>query len=178
MEDLETLKYPVGKFAWPTTFSKELHSEWIKTIEELPAKLRKEVAGMSNEQLDTPYRPDGWTVRQVVHHMADSHMNAFTRLKLTLTEDRPVIKPYAEALWANMPDSVCAPIELSLNLLDGLHQRWVITLNATKEEDFERIFIHPQHNREFKLKENLALYAWHCRHHLAHITALKARMGW
>ncbi len=178
MEDLEKLKYPVGKFERPTNFTKEQRDAWIKTIEELPAKLRKAVDGLSDEQLDTPYRPDGWTVRQVVHHMADSHMNAFIRLKLALTEDKPIIKPYQEALWANLPDSVCAPVDLSLNILESLHKRWVITLNATKEEDFDRIFIHPQYNREFILKENVALYAWHCGHHLAHILNLKKRMGW
>ena len=178
MEDLEQLKYPIGRYQKPGDFSKKNRAEWIKIIEELPDKLRQATNGLSQEQLDTQYRQEGWTIRQTVHHFADSHTNAFIRFKLALTEDKPTIKPYLEDKWARLSDSTKAPIESSLNILDGLHKRWVILLNSMTDEDFERLFIHPQHCREVSLKENLALYAWHSKHHLAHITSLIERNNW
>jgi hypothetical protein len=178
MEDLEHLKYPVGRFQKPSELCKEHRAGWIKIIEELPEKLKKEVSGLSDAQLDTPYRPEGWTVRQTIHHFADSHINAFIRFKLALTEDKPIIKPYFEDKFAKLPDTAKAPIESSLNILDGIHKRFTILLNSMTDEDFERKYIHPELGREISLKENLALYAWHSKHHLAHITKLKKRMGW
>jgi hypothetical protein len=129
-------------------------------------------------QLDTPYRPGGWTVRQVVHHLPDSHLHAYTRIKLALTEEEPTIKPYEEARWAELPDARTGPIDPSLALLESLHQRWLLLLRQLRPSDFERRFRHPEHNRMFALDETIALYAWHGRHHVAHITSLRQRMGW
>ncbi len=178
MDTLEQLKYPVGRYEKPVNYTEAQRDEWIKNIQELPTKLRHAVAGLSDEQLDTPYREEGWTVRQVVHHVADSHMNAFIRLKLTLTEDKPVIKPYKEDRFARLADTVDAPIALSLTILDALHSRWMLTLNALHDDDFHRIYIHPEYGKEFTIEESIALYSWHSRHHVAHITSLKDRMGW
>ena len=175
---LETLRYPVGKFKFPVTVSKEEISSAIKTIEELPARLRLAVDNMSEAQLTTPYRDGGWTVRQVVHHFFDSHTNAYVRMKLAMTEDNPVIKPYKEALWAELQDGQNAPIELGLELLELLHKRWVIFMRAMSENDAERTFTHPESKRVQTIAQTMMLYAWHCRHHLAHITELKSRMGW
>ena len=176
--DIEKLKYPVGKFIKPDIFTKQQISDWITIIEQLPSKLRKEVEHLSDEQLDTPYRPDGWTVRQVVHHLGDSHMNSYLRFHWTLTEDKPTIKPYFEDRWAELPDTKFAPIEMSLNLIAALHFRWVYSLKLMNENDFNKIYIHPEYGKEFDLKTALGSYAWHCDHHLAHITELKKRMGW
>ena len=136
------------------------------------------VAGLAAGQLDTPYREGGWTVRQVVHHLPDSHLNAYTRMKLALTEEEPTIKPYEEARWAELPDARGGDIEPSLRLLESLHQRWLMLLRDLKPADFDRQFRHPEHGRIFKLSETLALYAWHGRHHVAHISALRQRMRW
>jgi hypothetical protein len=176
--NIEQQKYPIGKYQRPQTFSSEQINEWINIIEIFPSKLTKEVINLSEEQLNTPYRPEGWTVKQVVHHCADSHSNAFIRFKLALTEDKPTIKPYFEDRWAKLPDTMQAPIELSLQILEGLHKRWVILLKSMNEEDFKRKFIHPEMGRELEIRETLALYAWHCEHHLSHITSLKERMNW
>ncbi len=176
--DLESQKYPVGKFKAPDTFSKQLTDEWIQTIDELPKKLRDAVSNLNDEQLDTPYREEGWTVRQVVHHVVDSHLNSYIRFKLAMTEDLPVIKPYLEKLWAEMEDGKHSPVELSLNLLEALHKRWVYFLKALSEDDLKRKFFHPELKREMELRWTLALYAWHSKHHLAHITSLKDRRGW
>lgn len=143
-----------------------------------PDQLRAAVAGLSPAQLDTPYRPNGWTVRQVVHHLPDSHLNAYTRIKLALTEEEPTIKPYEEARWAELPDARTGPVELSLALLEFLHQRWLLLLRNLAAADFARQFRHPEHGRMFALDEALALYAWHGEHHVAHITSLRRRMGW
>jgi hypothetical protein len=136
------------------------------------------VAGLDQEQLDTPYRPGGWTVRQVVHHIGDSHINSIVRFKLALTEETPTIRPYDEALWAELPDSRTAPVDPSLALIDTLHARWVLLLRSMSEQDFERRFHHPEHDRTFTLARTLAMYAWHGQHHIAHITRLRERMGW
>lgn len=170
------LRFPVGKFHRLENITENQRRDFINAIAETPAKLRAAVAGLNDQQLDTPYRPDGWTVRQVVHHLADSHLNSFTRFKLALTEQEPTIKPYDEKLWAELPDSK-TPIELSLPLLDGLHKRWSILLNSLSPADWQRTFRHPERGT-MTLIDNLQLYAWHGRHHAAHITALRERKGW
>ena len=175
--DLEQLKFPIGKFSKPDSFTKELLTLFISDIESFPQKLQQEVAHLNEQQLDTPYRPEGWTIRQVVHHCADSHMNSIIRFKLALTEEQPVIKPYLEDKWAELQDYKL-PIEPSLQLLEGLHFRWAILLKSFNEADLERKFIHPEHGKEFCLDEAIGMYAWHCNHHLAHITELKKREGW
>lgn len=169
--------YPIGKFERPDVITREDLSNWIETIARFPRNLEKEVSTLSPAQLDTPYRTDGWTVRQVVHHCADSHMNAFIRLKLTLTESNPVIKPYHQALWAELPDSAM-PVEPSLNLLKGLHQRLSKLLESLDEEGLNRTYTHPEHGRQIPVREVAGMYAWHCNHHLAHITRLKQKNGW
>jgi hypothetical protein len=136
------------------------------------------VAGLSAEQLDSAYRPGGWTVRQVVHHLPDSHLNGYTRFKLSLTEARPVIKPYEEARWAELPDVRAVPVEVSLDLLDALHRRWVPLLAGIRPDEWARGYHHPEYKRDFSLEEALGLYAWHGEHHVAHITTLRRRMGW
>ncbi|MGD1045503.1 MAG: YfiT family bacillithiol transferase [Bacteroidota bacterium] len=175
---IEELKYPIGKFVKPNTFTPEILSQYIHTIELFPSKLRTEVEKLTDEQLDTPYRPDGWTIRQVVHHCADSHMNSVTRFKLALTEDKPTIKPYFEDRWAELADSKSMPIEPALKILEGLHQRWVVLLKSLTKEDLEKSFIHPEHGKELRLNATLGIYAWHCNHHLAHITSLKQLRLW
>ena len=177
--DLETLKYPTGKFARGTKAdTPERVAECIAVIKAFPQKLRAEVQNLNDEQLDTRYRPDGWTVRQVVHHLADSHGQAPARFKLALTEDTPTIKPYKEALWAELADARTMPVEPSLQIITGLHARWSWILRDMSHADFQRGFIHPEQNREVSLAEALELYVWHSGHHLAHITGLRERMGW
>jgi hypothetical protein len=174
----EDLRYPIGQFRYEGEPDQHRREQWIEEIAATPANLRAAVAGLSPQQLDTPYRDKGWTIRQVVHHLPDSHLNAYTRIKLALTEDVPVIKPYEEARWAELPDGRTAPIELSLNLLESLHHRWVLLLRQLTPADLRRRFIHPQHGRPIELQETLALYAWHGQHHVAHITSLRRRMAW
>ena len=152
-------------------------SEYINNIEQAPELLRAAVTGLSDQQLDTPYRPDGWTVRQVVHHLPDSHMNAYVRYRLALTEDEPTIKPYDEAQWAELIDAKTAPVEPSLTLLESLHSRWVTLLKSLQPTDWARTFRHPELG-VVSLEKNLAIYSWHGRHHVAHITALRRRMAW
>ncbi len=171
------LRYPIGKFEPPTQVSDSLRREWIDNIAKAPDVYRAAVKGLSEEQLNTPYRPEGWTVRQVVHHVADSHLNAYTRFRLALTEDQPTVKPYEEARWAKLEDARTAPVDLSLALLDPLHKRWVLLLQSMSPADFGRTFRHPEHGL-MTLDTNLGMYAWHCRHHAAHITSLRTRMGW
>jgi hypothetical protein len=163
----DELKYPTGKFKVPTEYTPEAISGWINDIKQLPANLRKAVTGLTDEQLDTPYRPDGWTLRQVVHHMADSHINSIIRFKWALTEDQPTIKAYNQTEWAKLPDSKL-PIEASLVILEGVHQRMVALFNSLTDADWDRTFIHPE-SGVLTLKRLLALYAWHGKHHLAHI---------
>lgn len=172
----EDLRYPIGDFEMPSDASAEKRSEWIGAIRELPAKIRAAVDGLVEEQIDTPYRPDGWTVRQVVHHVADSHLNAFCRFKLALTEDNPTIKPYDEGAWASLSDSAMDP-SVSLDLIDSVHSRFTNLLENMSESDFARTLDHPE-TGAWQLSKMLALYAWHSKHHTAHITSLRERNGW
>jgi uncharacterized damage-inducible protein DinB len=172
------LRYPVGKFDFDATISDADYPRLIAAIAETPVALRSAVAGLTRDQLETRYRPGGWTVKQVVHHVPDSHLNAYTRFKLALTEDEPTIKPYDEAAWAELPDSRKVPIEVSLDLLDALHLRWVALLRSMDTADFDRGLRHPEHDRVLTLRQMLGLYAWHGRHHVGHITSLKKREGW
>ena len=172
------LRYPIGKFDWNIAVTVADYPGFIAEIAAAPAALRSAVAGLSDDQLEARYRPDGWTVRQVVHHVPDSHLNAYTRFKLALTENEPTIKPYDEAKWAELPDSSRVPVGVSLDLLDALHIRWVSLLRAMDGADFNRAFRHPEQNRVLTLGQLLALYAWHGRHHVAHISSLKKREGW
>jgi len=171
------LRYPVGPFKFEGTLSPEQRQACIDEIAATPEQLRAAVAGLSEEQLDTPYRPDGWTIRQVVHHVPDSHLNSYCRFKLALTEDYPTIRAYDENLWANTDDARTAPVEISLDLLEALHRRWVLFLRSFKEEDFARTFHHPELGA-VSVDKNVALYAWHGRHHVAHITSLRERNRW
>ncbi|WP_409291270.1 YfiT family bacillithiol transferase [Peribacillus sp. SCS-37] len=175
---MEDLKYPIGKFVVPHVFSEEQIKEWIQDIVEAPARLQAAVAGLDEVQFDTPYREGGWTVRQVVHHMADSHMNAFIRFKLSLTETFPTIKPYSEGDWALLADTEKTEISASINILEGLHRRWEVLLRSMGRKEFKRKFIHPELHTTLDLYTTLALYSWHSRHHTAHITTLRQRMQW
>jgi uncharacterized damage-inducible protein DinB len=172
------LRYPVGRFDFDAPISDADYPRLIGEIAAAPGAMRSAVAGLSRDQLETPYRPGGWTVKQVVHHVPDSHLNAYTRFKLALTEDEPTIKPYDEAKWAELPDSQKVPIDVSLDLLEALHLRWVPLLRSMDAADFQRALRHPEHGRVLTLQKMLGLYAWHSRHHVAHITALKQRQGW
>jgi hypothetical protein len=175
---MEDLRFPIGRFVPPPkTASPEQRLEWIEQIARAPAELRAAIGGLSADQLDTPYRPEGWTIRQVAHHLPDSHMNAYTRFKLALTEDHPTIKPYREEKWAELPDSQLMPPEVSIALLDALHTRWVTLLRSLSATQLSRKFHHPETGIK-TLEETLALYAWHGRHHVAHITSLRERKGW
>lgn len=171
------LRYPVGQFSFAGTLSAEERTTLINEIEAAPEKMRTAIGGLSDEQLDTPYRPGGWTVRQVVHHVPESHLNSYIRFKIAITEDEPTIKPYFEDRWAELSDARVSPIEPSLDLLDALHRRWVWFLRSLRNEDFNRTFQHPEQGI-VSLNTNVALYAWHGRHHVAHITELRKRMGW
>ena len=174
------LRYPVGQFSPPNESSPASRSESIAVLRRLPERLHDAVSGLSETQLDTPYREGGWTVRQTVHHVADSHANAYIRFKLALTEDWPVIKPYEEARWAELPDSRL-PVEVSLDLLTSLHRRWFALLESLSDADFQKGYIHParkENEGRQPLWEVLAMYAWHSRHHTAHIANLRLRMGW
>jgi uncharacterized damage-inducible protein DinB len=170
-------RYPVGKFENPKEVTHSLRQAAIEEIAAAPARVRAAVHGLSDGQLDTPYREGGWTVRQVVHHVADSHMNAYIRWRLALTETEPTIKPYEEAAWAKLEDAAHAPVEISLRLLEPLHERWVRMLRSVKPGEFARTFRHPEHGVQ-TLDWMLFLYAWHGRHHTAHITELKKQKGW
>ncbi|MCH4826928.1 YfiT family bacillithiol transferase [Planococcus halocryophilus] len=169
-------KYPIGKFEFDGVVTDSVIGGWISEIEDLPGLLQDAVRSLDEEQLNTPYRSEGWTVRQVVHHLADSHMNAYIRFKLALTEEKPVIKPYNEGDWAELPD-YNLPIDISLSLLTALHKRWTNLLHNLSPADIEKTFIHPD-SGEISVGENIGSYAWHGRHHLAHITSLSTRKGW
>ena len=174
---MSELQYPVGKFQLPVKISDDDRRTFIGQIEEAPAQLWSAVVGLSEEQLDTPYREGGWTVRQVVHHLADSHMNAFVRFKLALTEDQPSVKTYNQQRWAELPDAKTAPVAVSLSLLDSVHKRFGMLLRSMSAADFARTMNHPEQGI-VSLDRYLSLYAWHGRHHVAHITSLRERMGW
>ncbi|MFM7711142.1 MAG: YfiT family bacillithiol transferase [Ferruginibacter sp.] len=176
--DIEKLKYPIGPFDKPTIITKDLLNKWIDDISTFPKRLLNEVVALTDKQLNTTYRPDGWTIRQVIHHCADSHMNSLVRFKLTLTEDQPTVKPYYEDRWAELLDAKDMPIASSLSMLAGIHERWTVLLNSLTDEQLKRTFIHPEHDNPFALDEYISLYAWHGNHHLAHITETKKRHGW
>lgn len=175
---MDTLRFPIGLFEHDGEVSESQLRQWMVDIELAPRRLREAVAGLSDEQLDTPYRPGGWTLRQVVHHVADSHMNSYTRFKLALTENEPTIRPYYEDRWAELSDGKSAPVELSLSLLDALHSRWMILLRDMQYEQFARVFVHPESGNIIRLDWNVGNYAWHGNHHIAHITSLRDRKGW
>jgi uncharacterized damage-inducible protein DinB len=177
MTDLDDLRYPIGRFNPPASSTVGILSAHIQTLRLLPERLRTAVSGLDDSQLDTPYRDGGWTVRQLIHHIADSHANSYVRFKLALTEDWPTIKPYDEAAWAELSDSRWLPVDISLALITALHARWVALLESMADEDFQRGFNHPEAGR-MNLAKALAMYDWHSRHHTAHITALRARQGW
>lgn len=172
------VRYPIGHFSYSGEISKEQRDHWIKDIEDLPNELKEAIDGLSKKQLDTPYREGGWTIRQVVHHLPDSHMNSFIRFKLALTEDEPTIKPYFEDRWANLNDYIDTPIHVSTSLLESLHTRWVVLLRSLNSSDYKRTFYHPESNLRTQLDYNLGIYSWHGKHHLAHITTLRERMDW
>ena len=174
---MNDVRYPIGKFSYDGNLTENQKGTFLDEIAQTPARLRAAVKGLSSDQLDTPYRPGGWTVRQVVHHVPDSHLNAYVRFKLALTEDAPTIKPYAEDRWAELADTKATPVEVSLTLLDSLHDRWVRLLRALTTEEWKRTFRHPDLG-PMTLEKTLALYAWHGRHHVAHVTALREREGW
>jgi hypothetical protein len=175
--DLDKLKYPIGHYKSPEKADPGTVKKWIKEIERLPVQLNAVVKGLSKQQLDTPYREGGWTVRQVIHHLGDSHLNSYVRLKLTLTEDHPTIKPYDQKLWSELPDYSLFPVKDSLKFIELLHKRWVILLRSLNEDQLDRTMFHPE-SGIIVLKKNIGLYAWHGRHHLAQIKALKRRENW
>ena len=171
------LRYPIGKFDWKADVSPDQLQQALLEIETAPQKLRKAVEGLTEEQLNTPYRPEGWTVRQVVHHVPDSHMNSYVRFKLALTENNPTIRPYLEDRWAQLEDGRTGNIEISLVLLEALHKRWILFLRSLSPSDFQKTLVHPD-SGELRLDKNLCMYAWHGKHHTAQITSLRERMGW
>jgi len=171
------LSYPIGKFVAPASPDARQRGEWLRQMAEAPARFREAVRGLDDAQLDTPYRPGGWTVRQVVHHMADSHMNGYIRYRMALTEDQPAVKSYDQTAWAELTDARTLPVETSLAILEGIHRRWVALAESLAEADFARTFPHPERGA-VRLDSNLAMYAWHGRHHEAHILGLRERMGW
>ena len=177
MPDLDLLRFPIGRFSLPAVSLAEVRAAHFETLGMLAGRLRAAVSGLSDSQLDTPYRQEGWTVRQVVHHVADSHANCYIRFKLALTEDWPTVTPYDEVAWANLPDSRRLPVDISLAMIEALHGRWVGLLEAMSEEEFDKGYVHPEQGRQ-NLAKVLALYEWHSRHHTAHITSLRARQGW
>lgn len=173
---MEDQRYPVGRFQRDAEVPHAARAALIESIASTPQRLRETVAGLDDRQLDTAYREGGWTVRQVVHHLPDSHLNAYIRFRLAMTEDKPTIRPYDEAAWAKLPDAA-APIEVSLELLETLHRRWLLLLRMLGEDDYARTLVHPE-NGEMTVGMLLRLYEWHGRHHIAHIAGLRARMGW
>jgi len=175
---MEELKYPIGRFTKPESITTSYLNECISTIESLPSKLREAVSSLDDVQLDTPYRPEGWTVRQVVNHCADSHMHALIRVKLALTETNPLICAYVQDLWVELADSKKMPIAPALQIIEGVHARWTVVLRSMNENDWHKTYIHPEKGRAVSIEEATANYAWHCNHHLGHILSLKKRSGW
>lgn len=174
---MSDLRFPIGRFSYDGPPTEEQRQTLLDEIAHTPHNLRAAVNGLSDSQLETPYRPDGWTVCQVVHHVPDSHLNSYVRFKLALTEDEPTIKPYAEDRWAELADTKATPLEVSLTMLDSLHDRWVRLMRSLSTGDWKRTFRHPEHGT-MTLEKNLAMYAWHGRHHVAHITRLRERNRW
>ncbi len=178
MNDLESLRYPIGHFAESETYSADEVKSNIQIISALPSKYINLLGSWDEEKLDTPYRPDGWTIRQLVHHVADSHINAYVRFRLALTEDNPTIKPYHEDRWAELPDAKSAPVDLSLQLMKQVHLRWVLLMNSMNSDDLARTYHHPETDRSVPLAEVIAMYAWHSEHHYQQAFDLSDRMGW
>ncbi len=174
---LHELKFPIGEFVKPKEYPEVVMIKWIQHIQLFPQRIRELTTNLTDEQLDTPYRKDGWTIRQVVHHCADSHMNCLTRFKLALTEDKPTIRPYFEERWAELPDSK-TPINSSLLMIDGIHERLTILLKSLTNEQLKLTYVHPEHGREISLNEAVATYSWHSNHHLAHISTLITAKNW
>ena len=175
---MEDIRYPIGKFAMPSAVSEHERTAFLKTIKQFPSLLTEVISGLNDSQLDTPYRPDGWRVCQLIHHLADSHTNACMRFRHALTEDTPTVKAYFEALWAELDDAKDADIKPSIMILEGVHSRWSRLMSSMNSSDWDKAFVHPQRNSTMTLAQTLSLYAWHCHHHLAHIENLKKRMGW
>jgi hypothetical protein len=176
--EMELLAYPIGRFSKPEAYDATALLKWISVLEASPKWYDYSIENLDEAQLNTPYRPGGWNIIQVVHHVADSHMNGYIRFKLALTEQSPEIKPYQEALWADLPDVKEVPLNVSITLIHALHRRWVALLRSFKPEDWERTYFHPEAGRSIPLWESLASYAWHCKHHFEHIVRLRERMGW
>jgi len=176
--DMEELRYPIGRYQRPTSYSPELIRESIATLQALPSWMDACIENLDSDQLEEPYREGGWNIRQVVHHVADSHMNAYVRFRLTVTEDTPTVKPYLENEWVKLPDVDLVPVNVSVTLLHALHRRMVSMLQHLPEEAWHRCYFHPQYQHTVPLWDAVALYAWHSRHHTAHITTLRERMGW
>lgn len=176
--DIETLRFPIGHYEAPETISQQDIDEWIEELATFPLRLRDVISGFSVEQLNTPYREGGWMVKQVVHHLVDSHMNSLIRFKTALTEEKPAIRPYNEAAWAELPDDLDDDLSLSLDLLELVHAKLVLVLRAIKPEQMPREFSHPEYGDVYRIDWYIGNYAWHCAHHLAHITTLADREGW
>lgn len=177
-QTIEQLQYPIGKYEAPTSMTPELVKEWIAVLDALPSWMDVCIENLDEEQLKVPYREGGWNTQQVIHHLADSHMNAYVRLKLALTEDTPIVKPYAEAAWAELIDTQKVPVNVSVTMLHALHRRMVVLLQNIAENDWYRSYFHPEHKRKFPIWEVVALYAWHSRHHTEQIKRLRERMNW
>ena len=177
-QELEKLRYPIGKYSIPDTISSQQIKEWITVLDELPQQFEELVRPLTETQLETPYRPEGWTVRQLIHHVSDSHHNSYIRFKWALTEENPVIKAYNEKAWANLFDTKGAPIEMSLLHLKAVHTKLVYLLKGLTKEQLKRTFMHPENNQTISLEANIGQYAWHGSHHLAHIKNLIERKGW
>ena len=175
---MEDIKYPIGQAIIPSEITESHLNEWITVIEDFPSKLNKLVKHLNDDQLDTTYRENGWTIRQVIHHCADSHQNSYIRFKWTLTEDQPIIKAYFEDKWGELFDSKSAPILLSINVLKALHAKWVYLLKGLTSKELKRCFIHPENNEFVSLEKNIGIYAWHCNHHYAHIYNLMKLQNW
>ena len=180
MEDLtaEELRYPIGKVKLPDVIKSQDINDWISVLEETPNKVKHLVRNLNEKQLDTPYREEGWTIRQVLHHLVDSHMNSYIRFKWALTEDEPVIKAYFEERWAELPDSTGGPIELALEALEALHVKWTYLLRSLDKDQLKRSFVHPESKSKVSLEQNIGIYAWLSQHHIAHIENLMKRRGW
>ncbi|OLN21492.1 metal-dependent hydrolase [Domibacillus antri] len=174
---MKELRYPIGRFIIPENITDSQRQQWIQEIREAPGQLRKSVKDLTKEQTDTPYREGGWTIRQVVHHISDSHLNGYVRFKLALTEEQPLIRGYIQEKWANLEDTKKTPLEVSISLLESLHERWIVLLNSLQRQDFMKEFNHPESGLA-TLETALGLYAWHGRHHIAQITSLRKRQGW
>lgn len=167
--NLESLKYPIGKFQFDSNVTKDKIGEWITTIETFPKEINKIIELLPGDKLNWRYRPEGWSIKQVIHHLADSHSNAFIRIKLALTESNPTIKPYDETLWSVLYDSTSNHITPSLKIIDGVHEKWSLLLKNLSDQEWDRTYFHPEHEKSFSIKEAIEMYNWHCKHHLAHI---------